>query len=83
MMRRCRPWRVRCWATLDPLERERLRQTVQQYGGDRVLLELDDDALDGALGFTVRNEAGPTRADADGLVGHWPRNRIARQSTHA
>ncbi|MDD2744725.1 MAG: RhuM family protein [Rhodocyclaceae bacterium] len=27
-------------ADLDPLERERLRQTVEQYGGDRVLLEL-------------------------------------------
>lgn len=36
---------------LDPLERERLRQAVRQYGGDRVLLELDDEALDGALGF--------------------------------
>lgn len=39
---------------LDPLERERLRQAVQKYGGDRVLLELDDEALDGALGFTMR-----------------------------
>ncbi len=38
----------------DPLERERLRQAVQKYGGDRVLLELDDAAVDGALGFTVR-----------------------------
>jgi ATP-dependent DNA helicase RecG len=38
---------------LDPLERERLRQAVSQYGGDRVLLELDDEALDGALGFTT------------------------------
>lgn len=45
-------------ADLDPLERERLRQTVQQYGGDRVLLELDDEALDGALGFTARTESG-------------------------
>ncbi|GAB7531619.1 ATP-binding protein [Pseudomonas sp. 3A(2025)] len=39
---------------LDPLERERLRQAVQQYGGDRVLLELDDEALDGALMLTAR-----------------------------
>lgn len=37
-------------ADFDPLERERLRQAVQQYGGDRVLLDLDDEALDGALG---------------------------------
>lgn len=41
-------------ADFDPLERERLRQAVQKYGGDRVLLELDDEALDGALGFTTR-----------------------------
>jgi ATP-dependent DNA helicase RecG len=54
-MRRCRPVAGAMLGDLDPLERERLRQTVQQYGGDRVLLELDDDALDGALGFTVRN----------------------------
>ncbi len=39
---------------LDPLERERLRQAVERYGGDRVLLELDDEALDGALGLTFR-----------------------------
>ena len=38
----------------DPLERERLRQAVQKYGGDRVLLELDDEAMDGALGFSAR-----------------------------
>jgi ATP-dependent DNA helicase RecG len=38
----------------DPLERERLRQAVQKHGGDRVLLELDDEAMDGALGFTAR-----------------------------
>lgn len=45
-------------ADFDPLERERLRQAVQQYGGDRVLLELDDEALDGALGFTTRQPEG-------------------------
>lgn len=45
-------------ADFDPLERERLRQAVQQYGGDRVLLELDDEALDGALGFTARQPDG-------------------------
>lgn len=41
-------------ADFDPLERERLRQAVQKYGGDRVLLELDDEAMDGALAFTAR-----------------------------
>lgn len=49
-------------ADLDPLERERLRQSVQQYGGDRVLLELDDEALDGALGLTARLPDGSGRA---------------------
>jgi ATP-dependent DNA helicase RecG len=49
-------------ADLDPLERERLRQCVQQYGGDRVLLELDDEALDGALGLTTRMPDGSGRA---------------------
>lgn len=46
---------------LDPLERERLRQCVQQYGGDRVLLELNDEALDGALGLTARLPEGGGR----------------------
>lgn len=55
-------------ADLDPLERERLRQTIQQYGGDRVLLELDDEALDGALGFTVRNEFGERSPTLAGLL---------------
>lgn len=49
-------------ADLDPLERERLRQSVQRYGGDRVLLELDDEALDGALGLTARLADGSGRA---------------------
>ncbi|QQZ28782.1 ATPase [Thiothrix subterranea] len=42
----------------DPLERERLRQNIQHYGGDRILLELDDEALDGALGLTRRTPDG-------------------------
>lgn len=55
-------------ADLDPLERERLRQTVQQYGGDRVLLELDDEMLDGALGFTTRDELGQRVPTLTGLL---------------
>ena len=39
---------------LDPLERARLRQLVEQYGGDAKLLDLEDDALDGALCLTTR-----------------------------
>jgi len=52
----------------DPLERERLRQTIRQYGGDRVLLELDDEALDGALGFTIRSETGERVPTLTGLL---------------
>lgn len=53
---------------LDPLERERLRQAVQKYGGDRVLLELDDESLDGALGFTVRTKDGQRLPTLTGLL---------------
>lgn len=53
---------------LDPLERERLRQSVQQYGGDRVLLELDNDALDGALGLTARQRDGTRVPTLTGLL---------------
>ncbi|QLF93970.1 putative DNA binding domain-containing protein [Pseudomonas sp. ABC1] len=55
-------------ADLDPLERERLRQAVQQYGGDRVLLELDDEALDGALMLTVRLPDGSRVPTLAGLL---------------
>ncbi|MDH1427390.1 putative DNA binding domain-containing protein [Comamonas aquatica] len=55
-------------ADLDPLERERLRQAVQQYGGDRVLLELDDEALDGALGLTARQSDGARVPTLTGLL---------------
>lgn len=36
-------------ADFDPLERERLRQMVERYGGDRSLLALSNEELDGAL----------------------------------
>jgi ATP-dependent DNA helicase RecG len=55
-------------ADLDPLERERLRQSVQQYGGDRVLLELDDEALDGALSLTARQADGSRVPTLTGLL---------------
>jgi ATP-dependent DNA helicase RecG len=55
-------------ADFDPLERERLRQAVQKYGGDRVLLELDDAALDGALGFTARQADGQRLPTLCGLL---------------
>lgn len=52
----------------DPLERERLRQCVERYGGDRVLLELDDEALDGALGLTARQADGQRLPTLLGLL---------------
>lgn len=55
-------------ADFDPLERERLRQAVQKYGGDRVLLELDDEALDGALGFSARQPDGQSLPTLCGLL---------------
>ncbi|WP_292256351.1 RNA-binding domain-containing protein [Marinospirillum sp.] len=52
----------------DPLERERLRQAVRAYGGDSVLLELDDDQLDAALGFTTRTVTGEKSPTLAGLL---------------
>jgi len=52
---------------LDPLERERLRQMVERYGGDRSLLDLNDRELDGAMGF-VRTENGRPVVTVAGLL---------------
>ena len=49
-------------ADLDPLERERLRQIVERYGGDRALLALSDQELDGALGITFRQRDGDRKS---------------------
>lgn len=51
----------------DPLERERLRQNIERYGGDRSLLNLADRELDGALGF-VRRESGNHVPTVTGLL---------------
>jgi len=40
----------------DPLERERLPHRRERYSGDRSLMALGDDELDGALGLVRRNE---------------------------
>ncbi|GAB4302227.1 MAG: ATP-binding protein [Oscillatoriaceae cyanobacterium] len=55
-------------ADFDPLERDRLRQCIQRYGGDRILLELDDEALDGALGLTARQPDGSRVPTLTGLL---------------
>jgi ATP-dependent DNA helicase RecG len=46
-------------ADLDALERQRLRQVIERYGGDRSLLGLDDEAFDGALGLTRTKDGAP------------------------
>ena len=51
----------------DPLERERLRQAVERYGGDRSLLGLSDDELEGALGLVCADE-GRTVPTVAGLL---------------
>nr|CAD5927105.1 ATP-dependent DNA helicase RecG [Planktothrix pseudagardhii] len=52
----------------DPIERDRLRQAIQIYGGDRILLDLDDEALDGALGLTSRQSDGSRIPTLTGLL---------------
>jgi ATP-dependent DNA helicase RecG len=54
-------------ADFEPLERERLRQFVERYHGDRSLLGLADEELDGALGL-VSNDQGPPRPTVAGLL---------------
>lgn len=41
---------------LDPLERERLRQLIERFGGDRTLIGLSDEELEGALGLSRRED---------------------------
>ncbi len=74
-------------ADLDPLERERLRQMVDRYGGDRSLLALTNEELDGALGF-VRTQEGKRLPTVTGLLAigkeaaireHIPTHEIAFQ----
>jgi ATP-dependent DNA helicase RecG len=74
-------------ADFDPLERERLRQMVKRYGGDRSLLALDDAELDGALGL-VRRERGERVPTVAGLLilgregalrNHLPTHEVAFQ----
>ncbi|MGI8552789.1 MAG: ATP-binding protein [Dehalococcoidia bacterium] len=71
----------------DPLERERLRQTIEQNNGDRALLALTNEELDGALGLTRRTNGSlvPTVAGLlilgreAALREHLPTHEIAFQ----
>jgi ATP-dependent DNA helicase RecG len=51
----------------DPLERARLRQMIERYRGDQVLLSLTDEELDGALGL-VQRRAGERIPTVTGLL---------------
>lgn len=37
----------------NPVERNRLREAIRKFGGDKSLLDLADDEFDGALGLTI------------------------------
>jgi ATP-dependent DNA helicase RecG len=52
---------------IDPIERQRLRQMIERYGGDRSLLALNDPELDGALGF-IRRQDGESLLTVAGLL---------------
>lgn len=52
---------------LDPVERDRLRRAIERYKGDRSLLDLEDDELDGALGL-VTSEGGRRVPTVTGLL---------------
>ncbi len=52
---------------LDPLERQRVRDSIRRYGGDQSLLPLSDTEFDGAIGFTTRFE-GKTFPSMAGLL---------------
>ncbi len=52
---------------LSPLERHRIREAIQRFGGDQFLLPLADNELDGALGLTIDVE-GVVRPTVAGLL---------------
>lgn len=52
---------------LNPLERQRIRESIRRYGGDMSLLPLADEELDGALGLATMVE-GVRRPTVAGLL---------------
>lgn len=72
---------------LDPLERQRLREAIRKFGGDKSLLPLADNEFDGALGLTLRVDGVP-RPTVAGLLflgremdfrSHIPSHEVAFQ----
>ncbi|MBL8112686.1 MAG: putative DNA binding domain-containing protein [Acidobacteria bacterium] len=72
---------------LDPVERQRLRQAIERYKGDRSLLTLDDAQLDGALGLSRTQDGNrvPTLTGLlligreDAIRDHVPTHEVAFQ----
>ncbi|MCU0597811.1 MAG: putative DNA binding domain-containing protein [Desulfobacterales bacterium] len=62
---------------LNPLERQRIRESIRRYGGDKSLLPLADEELDGALGLVTTIE-GIRRPTLAGLL-LMGREEILRQ----
>lgn len=62
---------------LNPLERQRIRESIRRYGGDMSLLPLADEELDGALGLVTTVE-GVRRPTVAGLL-MMGREEIIRQ----
>lgn len=52
---------------LNPLERQRIRESIRRYGGDTSLIPLADEELDGALGLVTALE-GVRRPTVAGLL---------------
>lgn len=52
---------------MNPLERQRIRESIRRYGGDMSLLPLADEELDGALGLVTAVE-GVRRPTVAGLL---------------
>lgn len=66
---------------LNPLERQRIRESIRRYGGDTSLLPLADEELDGALGLVTIVE-GIQRPTIAGLL-LMGREQILRQHVPA
>ena len=62
---------------LNPLERQRIRESIRRYGGDTSLLPLADEELDGALGLVTTID-GVRRPTLAGLL-MMGREEILRQ----
>lgn len=69
------------WADIDPLEIERLRQTIRRRRGDEVLLSLDDQQLAQALRL-VESRGGDLLPNVAGLL-IFGREEILRRSVPA